>query len=188
MIAALLLAGAILAAILFASSAQRGSSGGVEAGRPRLGGTLRVAVDEDFDSLDPQRTGSPASWFVARALHRGLLGFPNRGYPAGARPVLDLAESYTISASGRRYTFRLRHDARFGAPTSREVSGPDVRAGILRLLDVDSSVGRALRAVVVRISAAPHSVVIDLARPANDLPWLLALPQASPDRGHSTRL
>jgi peptide/nickel transport system substrate-binding protein len=177
-IAAVIVVGGAIAAIRIGTRSNRGREPVVEAQRPRAGGTLRVAIDEDFNSLDPQRSGSPGSWFVARALHRGLMAFPNRPYPAGGRPVPDLAQSYSVNASGTRYTFRLRA-ARFGAPANRPVRGPDVRAGLLRLLAADSSVGRALRAVIRRIAASPSTVVIDLSRPANDLTSLLALPQAS---------
>lgn len=145
---------------------------------PVRGGTLAIVASEDVDSLDPQRAGRPSSWFFVRALHRGLLAYPNLPFPDGARPVPDLAERMEVSADGLRYTFRLRSGARFGAPASRPVRGPDVRAGLERFMASGADAARAL-GVVARIKASPLTVAIDLVRPSNDLPWILALPQAS---------
>lgn len=162
--------------------------------RPRRGGTLRALLTEDVD-LDPQRADRPEAWFFARALHRGLMAFPNEPFPAGARPVPDLAEGPPrVSADGLTYRFRLRAGVRFGPPASRRVTARDVRAGIERLLRAGAGIARFLRDVrgadrilegrrTPRLAgvATPNSrtVVIRLERRASDLLWMLAHPQAS---------
>lgn len=170
-----------------------GPGGGAPRERPVAGGTLRTVLGEDV-VLDPQRSSRPASWLYVRALHRGLMAFPPAPHPEGSRPVPDLAEGPpVVSGDGRRYEFRLRDGARFGPPADRALRAADVRAGIERLLKLrtdvsrsflviegarDFAAGRAERVSGIRTPDA-RTVVIVLERRANDLPWMLALPQAS---------
>lgn len=161
-------------------------------GGPHAGGVLRVVLAGDVDSLDPHRAARPSSWFLARALHRGLLAFPDAPFPGGAHPAPDLAER--VPAGPRVFTFRLRDGARFGPPVSRAVRASDVRASIERLVRTGSgSVPRALLGIrgagAFAAGRAPRiagietpdqrTVVIRLRRPASDLPWVLAHPQAA---------
>lgn len=158
------------------------------------GGELRVLMSEDVDSLDPQRAGAPPSFGVMRAVHRGLMAFPASPSPAGGRPVPDLAASEPeVSADGLRYTFRLRDGAAFGPPASRPVDALDVKAGLERIFTVRSPVAAYFHVIAGADARAAgrapglsgvttpddRTVVIALARPATDLPWLLALPAAS---------
>jgi len=153
-----------------------------------------MVLAEDLDALDPQRGGRPSSWTLLRAMHRGLMAFPAAGAPDPDRPVPDLAAAPPeVSADGLRYTFRLRNEIAFGPPVSRPVVANDVKAGLERIFTVRSPVAWAFtiiagadafaagKAPVLSGVTTPddHTVVIALARPANDLPWLLALPAAS---------
>ena len=158
------------------------------------GGTLRVLLSADVDAIDPQRAAAPASFGLARAMHRGLMAFPASPGTDGSRPVPDLAEGPPeISPDGLRYTFRLRAGIAFGAPASRPMRAADVKAGLERIFTAHSpragyfrviqgadalAAGRASELSGV---TAPddRTVSITLARPANDLMWLLALPAAS---------
>jgi peptide/nickel transport system substrate-binding protein len=159
--------------------------------RGERGGTLRVLLSEDVDAIDPQRAGSPASFGLARAMHRGLMAFD----PSGASvPVPDLADgSPSVSAGGLRYEFHLRDDVAFGPPASRPLTASDVKAGLERIFRAHSPLAgyfrviagadalAAGRAASLSGVSAPddRTVVITLARPANDLLWMLALPAAS---------
>lgn len=154
--------------------------GGGERGVP--GGVLRVGLAEDVDSLDPQLAARPSSWFFMRALHRGLMAYPASGSApsSSGRPVPDLAAAApAVSADGLAYTFRLRDGTRFGPPASRAVTAADVRAGIERLLRSGSDLARSLDVVRAVTTPDARTVTVTLERPANDLPWILALPQAS---------
>ncbi len=161
---------------------------------PRSGGTLRVLMAEDVDALDPQRASQPPAWSLLRAMHRGLMAFPSEPSPDGASPVPDLAEAEpTVTPDGLRYQFRLREGIAFAAPAARPVRAADVKAGLERAISAGSPIAgylrviagadafAARRAAAVSGIAAPddRTVVITLARPVNDLLWLLALPAAS---------
>lgn len=155
------------------------------------GGTLRVVLREDVDSLDPHAAGRPSSWFFARALHRGLLAFPARA--DGRSPVPDLATMRPAIAAGplRRFRFELRAGVRWGAPLAREVTAADVRwsiervvkagRGVARFLDVIEGApsfrrGAAGRLAGIRVRS-DRVLVIRTRVPAADLPWVLAHPQ-----------
>jgi len=158
------------------------------------GGTLRVSLAQDVDAIDPQRAGAPASFGIARAMHRGLMAFPDAGGEDAARPVPDLAEGPPeISPDATRYTFKLRAGGRFGAPASRDIRAADVKAGLERIFTAHSpfagyfgviagaaafSAGHATGLSGVAVPD-DRTVVITLVRPVNDLLWLLALPAAS---------
>ncbi|MBI4729665.1 MAG: hypothetical protein HY775_09240 [Acidobacteria bacterium] len=151
---------------------------------PARGGTLRVLLAEDVDSLDPQLAGRPSSWFFARVLHRGLMAFPSLPGARGRTPVPDLAAAPpSVSADGLTYRFRIRPGARFGPPASRALTSADVRAGLVRLLRLRPEVASYFDVIAggSRGISTPDSrtVTLRLLRPSNDLPWMLALPQAS---------
>jgi peptide/nickel transport system substrate-binding protein len=158
------------------------------------GGTLKVSLADDVDAIDPQRAGAPASFGLARAMHRGLMAFPAAAGAEGSRPVPDLADGPpVVSPDGTRYTFTLRSGARFGAPASRPLAAADVKAGLERIFTAHSPFAGYFRVIAgaeafiakrtadLRGVAATdaHTVTITLARPVNDLLWLLALPAAS---------
>jgi peptide/nickel transport system substrate-binding protein len=148
---------------------------------PRHGGTLRVLLDDDVDSLDPDRAARASSWFFARATSRGLLAFPALARrDGGSDPVPDLAEALpTVSADGLHYTFRLRRGIRFGPPVTREVRATDVISSVRRIIATGAGIARFLRDIVDMSAPDEHTVVMLLARPLNDLPWVLAHPQAA---------
>lgn len=147
---------------------------------PKAGGTLRVLLAEDVDALDPQRAAQPPAWGLMRAMHRGLMAFPAKPFPEGARPIPDLAEAPPqVSADGLRYTFRLREGLAFGPPASRPLRAADVVAGLARAGSSGSPIAGYLAVIASTTAPDERTVAVTLARPANDLLWLLALPAAS---------
>jgi len=158
------------------------------------GGTLHVGLTEDVDAIDPQRAGQPASFTLARAMHRGLMAFPAAVAPDGAQPVPDLADGLPgVSPDGLRYIFHLRPGVAFGPPASRPLVAGDVKAGLERIFTASSPMAGYYRIiagadalVAGRASGLSgvetpddRTVVVSLVRPANDLLWLLSLPAAS---------
>jgi peptide/nickel transport system substrate-binding protein len=113
------------------------------AAAPAAAATLTVAGEDDPDSLDPALAYAPESWQVLVNAGEGLLGYRREGGAAGAEVAPALAAAPAVSDGGRRQVFRLRDDARFGPPESREVRPSDVKASVERLFLMGSP-GRGL--------------------------------------------
>jgi ABC-type transport system substrate-binding protein len=80
----------------------------VEAQAPVAGGTLIFAAGADPDSLDPQNTQSNPGEQVNRMMYENLVRFNTKMQIEPA-----LAESWTQSADGLTWTFKLRKGVRF---------------------------------------------------------------------------
>ena len=108
------------------------SSGGTHA--IKEGGTFRVAVPAGrFGTIDPALITGPELQLLDPACGN-LLRYPSKPLPEGGRLRPELAEAHpVISRDGRRYTFRVRKDARF-SDGSRVTGRAFVRA-IERNLD-----------------------------------------------------
>jgi oligopeptide transport system substrate-binding protein len=90
--------------------------------------TLRLNLKTEPPTLDPVKMSDMASFSVMHLLMRGLLDFDASGkrIPAGA-------ESWQISDGGKRYTFRLRHNAQWRDGSS--VTAQQYVEGCFRALD-----------------------------------------------------
>jgi peptide/nickel transport system substrate-binding protein len=149
-------------------------------GTPLGGGTLRVTLTDDVDSLDPSRAARPSAWFFVRALYRGLLAFPDLPAPEGTNPVPDLAASMpTVSPDGLTYRFHLRDGIKFGAPASRPIRASDARASIQRVISSGVGIAPFLGSITAMTAPDDQTLVITLSRVTPDLPWILAQPQAA---------
>jgi len=144
----------------------------------------------DPDSLDPHRARSTESMQVLRDLFEGLTRLDHR-----AAPMPGAAESWTVSADGLAYTFKLRPQLRWS--NGDPLVAADFVAGLRRLVDpatasqyaevIDVIVNaRAVVAGKQPLDAlgveAPDdgTVVIRLSNPAPYLPGLMAHPSCSP--------
>lgn len=76
------------------------------------GGTLRIAGD-DVDSLDPALGYLSETWVLEYATCAKLFNHPDKAGVAGARPVPEVVDGFTISSDGRTYTFTLKQTFRF---------------------------------------------------------------------------
>lgn len=108
---AYVLALALLGPLAFSGCAKRDPA-------PTPENTLRLSQRNEPATLDPHLATLPDEYFVLRALCEGLT-VPN---PAGGPPLPGVAQSWTVSEDGRRFTFRLRADAKWsnGAPVTAE--------------------------------------------------------------------
>ncbi len=109
-------AGAGAAALAGGGVATRGiRSAAAQEGIP--GGTLRIGLNNEPDTLDPHRTPSRYMWMVGLAMYDPLVISDNTGaiFP-------NLASEWTISEDGLIYTFTLRQDVTFhdGTPFNAE--------------------------------------------------------------------
>jgi peptide/nickel transport system substrate-binding protein len=93
----------------------------------KVGGTWTIAITEEPDTLDPQKTGAAISAQIFT-----LVGEPLLAKDFESRIVPGLAESWTISRDGLQWTLRLKAGAAFhdGTPVTAQA----VKASIERAL------------------------------------------------------
>jgi oligopeptide transport system substrate-binding protein len=152
--------------------------------------TLRRGNGPEPDTIDPQRARTDGAFNILRDLFEGLTAVG----PTGAA-IPAAAESWTVSADGREYTFHLREGLRWS--NGDALTAADFVAGLRRLVDpktaspyaqfIDpvvnaSAIARGQRPVSELGVAAPdpRTVVIRLVNPAPYLPGLMAQPPTFP--------
>ncbi len=108
-------------------------------GAPRRGGSAIFVREEDPDYLDPALSYGTYSAPLIEGVYRGLLEY--RDAPGLAGNVLEpeLAETLPAVREGATlYAFKVRRDARFGAPLHRHITAADFKYAIERLFRVNS--------------------------------------------------
>ena len=96
---------------------------------------LTFALAGEPVNLDPATTGDANSAYVEAQIYNSLVDFK----PGSMTVVPDLAQSWTVSADGLTWTFKLRKDVKFsdGTPFNAEA----VRFNVLRWWDQDAPYG-----------------------------------------------
>ena len=134
LVAALLLAGIIFSC----QSSQQGDPPLPDRG-PRRGGRIIVLSQNGPDYLDPGLAYLTTSWEILSAVNNSLLTYRRAGGAEGLELIPDLAAAMPrISPDGRRYTFVMRDDVRFGPPLSRTVTAADMKYSLERLFRLNS--------------------------------------------------
>ncbi len=133
--------------------------------------TLIRLSDADARGLDPQIISDIASVRIASDLFEGLTRFD-----ADGKAEAGLSESWTISADGKVWTFRLHDGLNFSDETA--LTAQVFAAAFARINDEASgSPHGSLFGVIERVEAPdPQTVVIRLKNPFPELPALLAHP------------
>ncbi|HEY1295935.1 MAG TPA: ABC transporter substrate-binding protein [Chloroflexota bacterium] len=127
------------------------------AASPKSGGILKIGLQADPTSLDPQKTSLTAAFHVTEQIYSRLVRL---------KPDLtvepDLAEKWDISADGKTYTFTLRKGVKFH--TGRPVTSADVKYSFDRLQDKATASPNASLLASVESVATPDdgAVVITL--------------------------
>ena len=112
---------------------------GPDGGHPRMGGHAIFTREEDPDYLDPALSYGTYTAPIIEGVYRGLLEYADTPGPAGARFIPELATSLPdVREGGTLYAFRVRPDARFGAPLHRHITAADFKYAIERLWRVNS--------------------------------------------------
>ena len=147
---------------------------------------LRYGLAGNPDTLDPHKTSGTLTFQVIKSLYDTLVEPDEKG-----RIVPALAESWTTSADGKLWTFRLRQGVRFhnGSPLTAE----DVRATFLRIKDPATASPKAMDfAAVLDIRTRGEATVeFVLSEPAAPLlatlasGWSAILPAALIEKGHA---
>jgi peptide/nickel transport system substrate-binding protein len=132
--------------------------------KPVSGGTLNWVYFPDPSAIIAINTSSGTGQTIGSKINEGLLSYD---YDLTPRPVL--ATSWSISADGTRYSFRLRPGVRWS--DGRDFTSADVAFSILRL-KVAHPRGRITFANVEAVETPdPLTAVIALTKPA---PFLIS--------------
>ena len=100
----------------------------------KKGGTLRMAITENWDSQDPGDTYYGLSWNLVRNYVRPLMVFKSAPGKAGAEVVPDLAEAAGVpSDDAKTWTYKIRKGVKFEDGT--EVTSKDVKYAVARSMD-----------------------------------------------------
>jgi peptide/nickel transport system substrate-binding protein len=100
------------------------------------GGTLKMANDADWDSLDPGDTYYGYSWNFSRNYVRSLVTFKSAPGEKSNELVPDLAESLgEPSSDAKTWTYKLRKGIKYEDGTP--VTSKDVKYAVARSLDKD---------------------------------------------------
>lgn len=121
-----------------AADAPAASEPAAEPGEPVPGGTLRVAFQNDWESLDPHVTSSYSSYQILNNVLEGLTYYDDE-----LNLVPWLAESWEQSEDGLTWTFKLREGVMFS--NGRELTAEDVKFSFERLIDPATGSGNAPR-------------------------------------------
>lgn len=100
-------------------------------GKPVEGGTIRVGISQDVDSLDPHTAVSAGTKEVLFNIYEGLVKPDSDG-----NLVEAVASSYEISDDAKVYTFTLRDGVKFH--NGNEVTVDDVKYSIDRCADTSN--------------------------------------------------
>ena len=122
--------------------------------QPKRGGVLKVGMQADPTSLDPQKTSLTALFHVTEHIYSALVRL---------KPDLtvepDLAEKWDISADGKTYTFTLRKGVKFHS--GRALTSADVKYTFDRLVDkATASPNASLLAPAESVAAPDDSTVV----------------------------
>jgi peptide/nickel transport system substrate-binding protein len=133
----------------------------VTAQTPKKGGTLIVGMSQDLPGLDPHPSTSTITYQVLSLVYQGLVDFDR---DLKIRPVL--AESWTTSADGRQWTFKLRKGVKFH--NGRALAASDVKFSLDRILDPKTAArGRGALSIIESVQVVdPQTVRVHLARPS----------------------
>jgi peptide/nickel transport system substrate-binding protein len=102
----------------------------------KKGGTLRMALSDDWDSVDPGDTYYAFAWDFVRLYGRSLTTFTSAPGQEGSTIAPDLAESLgKASADGKTWTYTLRKGLKYEDGTP--ITAKDVKYAVARSLDKD---------------------------------------------------
>ncbi len=141
----------------------------VEAQTPVRGGTVVQAIAADPPTMNPGTTTDTQAWALMGKLFNGLTHLDNdyRSHP-------DLAESWTVSADGLTYTFKLRRDVKWhdGKPFTSE----DVKYSYTEVLPKYHPVGRLSYSLVTAVETPdPYTAVVKFKAPFGPFVFMTAL-------------
>jgi peptide/nickel transport system substrate-binding protein len=155
------LGAALAAAVLAAAAACGGSAPGTGNAAPKDGGRVTVAITQEPDSLDPQRSSLATS-----SLLFGYAGDTLVTQDPSGKIVPDLATSWKVSPDGLHYTFQLKQGVTF--QNGDQFDAAAAKASFDRALDPATkaaAVASYLAPVTAIKATAPYELTFDLKQP-----------------------
>jgi len=136
--------------------------------------TLSIAFDAgDLKSLDPHRATTTVDRSTVDPIFNGLVRYPP-GNQVNVEP--DLAESWTVSADKRVWTFKLRKGVFFhpfpGSPNGYEMTSEDVVYSFKRAASPDTSTYAVDYSGLNFEAVDPYTVKITIEKPVSDTLFL----------------
>ncbi|HEY7706970.1 MAG TPA: ABC transporter substrate-binding protein [Gaiellaceae bacterium] len=112
-VAMLLVGAGLLAASAVAGPTSSAAPQASDAGKARVGGTLKHSLTVDIDYVDPALWYYVPSWTIAYSTSAMLLNYPHAPAPRGSRLTPEVAQGFPrISRNGLTYTFTLKNTYR----------------------------------------------------------------------------
>ena len=189
-VAMLLVGAGLLAASAVAGPTSSASPQASDAGKARVGGTLKHSLTVDIDYVDPALWYYVPSWTIAYSTSAMLMNYPHAPAPRGSRLTPEVAQGFPrISRNGLVYSFRLKNTYRLS--NGQRVTAQSFANALNRALNRRMSspaqpfiediagaqaviAGRAQRAS--GITARGNVLTLRLTRRAPDLLARLAMP------------
>lgn len=153
-----------------------------DAGTPKPGGTLVVAIPGDIAGTDPTLVSDASSTYVLQQIVENLVTLKPG---TGDEIVPGLAESWTLSPDGLTYTFKIRSGVKFSDGTDLDAAA--VKFNFDRWLNLpqsyvdagltfypDTVIGRGATANVIS-TAAPDATTFALTLKAPNSAFLIQL-------------
>jgi ABC-type transport system substrate-binding protein len=180
-------AGLVLLAPLFGTSALASSAPAQAAAQPHWGGTINVAFAEDAVTLDPQVCYDSVCWGAMGMLFDRLYDYvknTNNLFPEAASAFPK------ITNGGKTYTIPVRQGMKFsnGQPVTAQdvvysldrILNPKTESPVLGFWDGVVGAAKGASGSVPGIKAiGKYTVQIDLTAPDRAFIYVLAMPQAS---------
>jgi peptide/nickel transport system substrate-binding protein len=193
-----------LAGVVAATFGLSGATAAHSAG----GGTLKAAIPDNPDHLDPGLSYATEGWETLEATGNGLLTFQKASGAAGSVIVPDLATAMpAVSDGGKTYSFTMRTGVRFSPPVNRAVEPSDIKFAIERLFRISSGGVGFYTGIVganqyaktkkggisgIVANDQKHTIVFHLTAPDGTfldyvaIPFAFAVPKGTPDKDIST--
>ena len=89
----------------------------------KKGGIWHLGTVGSSTQVDPQLAYVTTAWWLEYATAAKLYNYPDRSGPAGAKLLPEVASNFTVSNSGKTYTFTIRKGFRFsdGKPVTAKI-------------------------------------------------------------------
>jgi len=118
------------ASLLVAASLASAAGNSHHAQALKKGGIWRTGTTGASVQVDPQLAYITTAWWLEYATAAKLYNYPDKQGPAGAKLVPEVASNFTVSNSGKRYTFTIRKGFKFS--DGKPVTANNFKYAIIR--------------------------------------------------------